>query len=871
MKFIYALLYAVFNGKQQLPVYNVSNQKKYSAKLFLPIGLMLVLALSLPQIGFAQTPSNWVGGASGGPKNWNKAANWSTGTVPDATTDITIPAGLSNYPTTPAPVLPSYGTTLTVHSITILANTPVTVLKLLSGYTLQIGGNITTNGGLIDATSGIIITQGSTAQSFGGSDFVSSAINTLFNFNTDLVSGLTISNSLNITAELSLGDYSILTTNNNLTLVSNATSGTAVVAPIDEDLSGSGVSLASIVGNVTVQRYYPAHRRWRLITAPVQSSGAPTISAAWQEGGQSIAGSVSNPKPGFGTHISGPTTGAFVSSTGYDQSPTNSPSIGYPMTANSWHALPNTTSTSVTAYQGYMLFVRGDRSYPIYTSTVNTLATSTILRTTGALNVGQVTVPVNSGFTIIGNPYAATINFNNVYDFDSSALTSNSFSLWDPNIGSTDNLSTNGTGGWVTLSWNGNGYDASPNTALYDGFDVSGDIQSGAAFAVDGARSGSVVIDETAKVSDETDDELFLFRPSNNTNTTLSQPTAPASILRTTLYATDTAHVQTYLADGVLNEFGSSYSNNVSWNKDVKKLFNLTEKISILKDSQNISIEKSALPVAGDTVHLSVGSLNVSPYQLVIATKNFTRPDIKAFLVDAFDSTSTPILLGDTSVNVNFVVTTVPGSYAANRFSIVFTATPPATVTYSNVTATAVQNKSINVQWQVTNQTNTKDYVVERSIDGTHFTVVDTTAATPTDESSYTYNWVDANAVYGTNYYRIYTIGDNFAIQDTSNIASAVLDAGIITPAGAVASLVNVYPNPVTNGTVNVNLANLPTGNYGIKIISATGDVLLNETIYHVTNSTPIAIPFGQNVSKGVYILEIIDPTGNKTKVTFEN
>jgi hypothetical protein len=856
MKFIYALLYAIFNGNQQLPVYNASNQKKCFAKLFLPIGVMLVLAMSLPRVGFATT-YNWKGTTS---KNWNTKTNWSPVGLPAQGDDVIIPASATNYPTVPAGVTTPV---LFANNITINA-TSGTVITIPAGFVLSIGGTITTNGGLIDARFGTINMAGSAPQSIGGSYFVSSTVAGFANSNLDIVSGVTISDSFNITGELTLddgSDYSILTTNNNLTLVSNA-SGTAIIEPVDEDPS-SGVPIGSIAGNVTVERYYPANRRWRLVTAPVQSSGAPTISAAWQEGGQSIAGSVSNPNPGFGTHITGP-GGAFVASTGYDQSPTNNPSIGHLMGSNSWYTIPNTTSTSVTAYQGYMLFVRGDRSYPIYTTTSTTLATSTVLRTTGTLNIGQVSVPVNSGFTVIGNPYAATLNFNSVFANNASAFSNNnSYSLWDPNIGSANNVA-NGTGGWVTLTTDGlgdGGYIAVPNPDT-NGFDTSGEIQSGAAFIVEGAAAGSVVIDESDKISDGTDGDLYLFRPTGS-------PVAQVSTLRTTLYSTDTANA--YIADGALNMFSTSYTNDVNWSKDVKKLFGLNERLFIVKNGQNIAIERSAPPQAGDTVYLNVGSLNVSPYKLVIATNNFTRTDIKAFLIDSFDSTSTPILLGDTSVTLDFAVTAAPASYAANRFSIVFTATPPATVTYSNVTATAVQNKNIAVQWQVTNQTNTKDYVVEKSTDGTHFTVVDTTAATPTDVSSYTYNWTDTNAVVGTNYYRIYTIGDNLAIQDTSNVASAVIDAGIIAPVATAVSLIKVYPNPVTNGTVNVDLTNLPAGNYGIKIISTTGDVLLSETTYHGLNAGPITIPFGQGVSAGVYILEIIDTNGNKTKVTFEN
>ncbi len=849
MKFIYNQLYAVFSGAklQLLPVCNVSNRKKYFGRSVFVIAIT-VLIIILPQIGFAAT-STWVGGTASGPKNWNKAANWSPAGIPGSSTNVIIPAGLTNYPT----ITTGTGSLslLSVNNITINA-TSGTALTVPTGFTLIVGGTITTSGGLIDARFGTIDMQGLAAQTIGGSYFVSATINNLSNSNSNLVSGLSISNSLNITGVLTLSDFSMLTTNNNLVLVSNA-GGTAVVAAIDED--GLGTPLASIVGNVTVQRYYPAHRRWRLITAPVQSSSAPTISAAWQEGGQSIAGSTSDPAPGFGTHISGPASGTFVSSTGYDQSSTNSPSIAMLADANSWFSLPNTTSTLVTAYQGYMLFVRGDRSFPIYTGTASTLATSTILRTTGALNTGQVSIPVSSGFNVIGNPYAATVNFNGI-SASNALLSTNTFFLWDPNIGSADNISTSGTGGWVTLTTDGaGGYLAAPDPtsgSFPHPFDINGDIQSGAAFVVQTSGAGSVVIDESDKVSDGTDNDSYLFRPALGGN-----PVAQVSTLRTTLYSTDTANA--YLADGALNEFSSSYTNNINWNKDVKKIFGFNERLFILKNGQNLAIEKSALPQAGDTVHLSIGSLKASPYQLVIATKNFTRPDIKASLIDSFTNTATPILLGDTSTTVNFSVTGAPASYAAARFSIVF-AYAPGSVTYTSVAATQ-ENKNIAVEWTVDNQLNINKYIVEKSTDGINFYPVDTTIATTTSTS--TYDWLDATTAIGDNYYRIRSV-DNAGGISYSKTVDVVMGKGII--AG-----IQIYPNPVTDGTIELQMNNVPAGEYGIKIVSTSGQVLLNETIDHGVSSETHPILLNKQLADGMYILEVIHPDKTITKINFEN
>ena len=367
---------------------------------------------------------------------------------------------------------------------------------------------------------------------------------------------------------------------------------------------------------------------------------------------------------------------------------------------------------------------------------------------------------------------------------------------------------------------------------------------------------GLVHVDESAKDT------------SIDGSTVLSQPLI---WLRTTLYGADASYTPIYLADGALNIFGSQYSNDVDWSKDVQKLFNFNEKVSILKDSQNLAIEKSALPQAGDTIYLNVSDLKQQPYQFVIQTNNFIRSDIQAFFDDAYTHTATPILFGNASIDVNFTIDGNPAGYASNRFMIVFIAAP-GSVDSTKLIA-AVQDKNIDVQWKIANQVNIKEYTIERSVDGTNFTEVATMPATA-DTSAYTYSWLDINAIAGTDYYRVYAVANNLVKEDTSNVATAVLKEDAIAPVvivPTVETLIKLYPNPVTNGMVNVDLTNYPAGNYTIRIISGTGRVLLSETKYHGSNDGPVTIPFGKNFNTGIYMMEIIDPNGNKTKINFVN
>ncbi|HTC00441.1 MAG TPA: T9SS type A sorting domain-containing protein [Ferruginibacter sp.] len=388
-------------------------------------------------------------------------------------------------------------------------------------------------------------------------------------------------------------------------------------------------------------------------------------------------------------------------------------------------------------------------------------------------------------------------------------------------------------------------------------------ILSTKSFSANRTGINSVQINKSDK-NIYTHNHFYLFSPGS----VLSQPEIS---LRTTLYGTDTAHVITYLADGVLNIFGSTYKDTLNWSEDIGKLFNLSQTVAIFNYNQYLSIERSPLAKAGDTINLSIGKLIRSqPYQFIIQTTNFTRPDLNAFLIDSYTNISTPILLGDTSVNINFTITSDPASYVSNRFTIIFKATP-GNVAYTNIKATT-QNKNIDLQWRISNQSNIKEYIVERSSNGTDFTVADTLLATA-DTSSFIYNWIDTNTVNGNNYYRVYAVDKNLLPQDTSNITSVFLSEDItpITADSVIASFVKVYPNPVTNGIVSIDLTGWPAGNYEIKIFDLSGNTILRETKYYGSNNDPVAISFGKNVNPGIYIIQIIAPNKNTIKVTIEN
>ena len=434
-------------------------------------------------------------------------------------------------------------------------------------------------------------------------------------------------------------------TNSNLTLKSDS-AGTASVAVLPEDMSGNAT--AYITGAVSIERYIPARKAWRLLSAPVQSASAPTLNAAWQEGayGNSLA---PNPSPGYGVHITGGTT-----LNGFDQSPTNAASIKYyNNTTNTFTALPANPGTiiNITNYPGYMIYIRGDRSIDLMQG-VNAAITSTTLRMKGEIRTGHQTTNVNaSNFSVFGNPYPAAIDFatltrNNV---------KNTFYLWDPKL-----AGTNGLGGYVTVSWNSgtNSYDITSSVSP-----VSQYIPSGEAVLVeslDGINPGTIVVKEADKTTNGSDQLFGRKNPAGKS-------------IRVNLMSTTGGE---NLLDAALLTYHDTHSNLVDAN-DARKLNGSGENIAVRRSNSLLAIERRKIIQSNDTAFLNVSQLRKQNYRLSIHVENMERDGLYAMLKDNYDATlnNTPLNMGGIT-NIDFVVNNDPASSSPARFSIVFVANP---------------------------------------------------------------------------------------------------------------------------------------------------------------------------------------------------
>lgn len=178
-------------------------------------------------------------------------------------------------------------------------------------------------------------------------------------------------------------------------------------------------------------------------------------------------------------------------------------------------------------------------------------------------------------------------------------------------------------------------------------------------------------------------------------------------------------------------------------------------------------------------------------------------------------------------------------------------------VTLSSVKAYQ-QNSGIIVEWKVENESGIKQYDIEKSSNSTTFIKVAVQPAKGNNSSTVNYAWQDLSPAEGNNFYRIQGIGIDGEIK-----YSPVMK--VSTGKGRAAY--EVYPNPVTDGTIQVQFINQVKGVYQVRLLNTSGQVILTEKIAHEAGSSTQTINPGSQLRKGYYILEVTAPDKSRQSI----
>lgn len=743
-------------------------------------------------------PGTWLGKDS----DWFNGNNWSCGAIPNSTTNVTIPATKNN------PVISSG--TAAANNITLSNGAFLTVKDAL-----QLAGTIIDKGN-IDATTGTVELIGTSGQTISGSWFVRRTINNIKISNRNGLDLYTTTNdTLNITGILTFGvSNATFNTNNNLTLKSTV-NGTATVA----DLTNNGAYKGNtITGNVTVERFINMgtanagehNKAWVMVSTPTEGQ---TIFQSWMENGDKHTF-------GYGTQI----TGNGKSFDAYS----SAPALKYYNDANnSWTPI---TNSDLPVYNplGYILFVRGDRS----TSYPN--VSNTTLRTTGTLLCGTSTpISVKAGkFQSIGNPYASAVDIRKI----SSTNINADIIVWDPTLTTGNGY---GVGAYQVLYKDGNNYRNLLTSSAYGpAGTISNNIESGVAFFVQSFKAdGQVYFTENSKA------------PGLGKGIAMREEGAEDnSIHISTSLNVVNADSTYFVTDGSMEQFSKDYSNEID-GMDTRKLSNTSENLSIRRLGRDLTIERRNFLSSADTIFYNLTGVTGRKYRFIFNANGLTTMGVTGFIEDTYTDTKTP-LNADGDTQLDFNVTSVAASKAANRFRVVFKEMQTMPVTFTSIKANAAKT-TISVNWKVENQSNLKEYVVERSADGKNFSQVATLPATKTN--AFEYNWLDQQPQTGVNFYRVKSVDLNGKKAFTSIVKGQI--SGISTS-------INVYPNPAVNANLNIQLNNEPAGIYYVRLVNQLGQVMVSEKINHTAGSNVEKIEWNKETARGIYDLQISMPDG---------
>ena len=320
-------------------------------------------------------------------------------------------------------------------------------------------------------------------------------------------------------------------------------------------------------------------------------------------------------------------------------------------------------------------------------------------------------------------------------------------------------------------------------------------------------------------------------------------PAATVTSLTTNLYAF-TGKGSMFLVDGNLAEFDSSYNPGVDW-QDAKKFPNINETFSLLCNGVSLVADRRPMLAMNDTLFYNLTKTTQKQYQFELIAANLDRDNVAGFVNDNFLHTASPINLNG-STKINFEVTADKASAAADRFMVVF----KPSVVFTTVTATAL-GSDIGVAWSVANEVNIQSYTIERSVDGVHFAAVGNQLAAGKNSAVTVYNWLDAAPALGTYYYRIRSLSYN-DVLGYSNTVKVKLNRS--TPA------MYVFPNPVTENTIHLQMNGLVKGEYRVSLLNNLGQLVHSNLVNHVGGTATETIKVNNQLSKGAYQLRITSP-----------
>ncbi|HEY2581569.1 MAG TPA: T9SS type A sorting domain-containing protein [Mucilaginibacter sp.] len=757
----------------------------------------------------------WTGKSS---SDWNFPNNWNTKNVPMTATDLAS-VGVVPYNGKPSPI--------------VSANTTAYYV------TLGAAGNITVNNGAI----------------------------------LTIVDNLTVNNNATAALQSTVAPAGNVNISPTALVNINGTGALTIQSPLTftlkSDATGSGqvssITSGLITGQVSVERYLTgstttnAYRGYRLLSSPVYANtiggnnvysinyvaaSTPTTGTAGIPGGFDAPG---NPTFFLYRDNIAPSNSSFTSG--------NFRGVADISASPSYTIDNDGAGFNIPVGNGFEFFDRGSKANLATKFITGTIADPVTLTATGSLNIGSITVhpwfmPSSGnldyaatsvqGFTLVGNPYASSINWDNADATNPAAPiyaphVSPYIYIWDATH---QNYNVYAYG----LGMNGVGtYGSNSNI-----------IPSGQGFFVQAtSAAASLTFNETAKTSSQanaTNHDLYLGTP-----------------------------VQTQIAQYLNLIFGKDDINDI--NKDGTLICfksNANPKYDIAEDAlykqgsgtvslsttstDNFALAINVLPLPDQKplrIPITVNGTLDGVYTLNLAAIKSVPNLYDVWLMDAYKKDSTDLRHNPVySLNIT---NSIAGTHGSGRFTLVIRQNATKGVQLLSFAATKTTGGS-QVIWTTINEQNYTYFTVERSTDGGATFYV---SGSITSNELGTYSYLDSNPVIGSDSYRLKLVDINGTVSYsqiiTLNYSNSNTNNNIV-----------VYPNPV-GSTINlsiVQISDLSTKQplFGIKVRNILGAVVKNGT-----TKTFAWQENANNLLPGTYIIQVVNNSNNSLvgKTTF--
>ncbi len=177
----------------------------------------------------------------------------------------------------------------------------------------------------------------------------------------------------------------------------------------------------------------------------------------------------------------------------------------------------------------------------------------------------------------------------------------------------------------------------------------------------------------------------------------------------------------------------------------------------------------------------------------------------------------------------------------------------------TTIDATPIQNKFIKVDWATSQEKNLDYFEIERSTDDMNFQTIASINAVGNSSQLQNYN-INDNAVLPNvyYYYRIKSIDDAGTFEYTNSVVAS------LTRTGAVDN-VNLFPNPITDGTVTLEVTATTEKTLNIGIYDAIGQLVVSKTTTVQKGFNQVSLDASQWPA-GVYFVHINSDTFSTIK-----